>query len=49
MDSAVRADASGELAVPPRAALAGKDARTLARELLGMTQEEFCAAFRARR
>jgi epoxyqueuosine reductase len=29
-----------------REALAGKDARTLARELLGMTQEEFSAAFR---
>jgi epoxyqueuosine reductase len=30
----------------PREALAGKDARTLARELLGMTQDEFSAAFR---
>jgi len=30
----------------PREALGGKDARTLARELLGMTQEEFTAAFR---
>jgi epoxyqueuosine reductase len=29
-----------------REALAGEDARTLARELLGMTQEEFSAAFR---
>jgi epoxyqueuosine reductase len=29
-----------------RAALAGKDARTLARELLGMTRGEFSAAFR---
>ena len=30
----------------PREALAGKDARTLARELLGMTQAEFSAAFK---
>ena len=30
----------------PRAAIAGKDARTLARELLAMTQEEFSAAFK---
>ena len=30
----------------PRAALGGKDARTLARELLAMTQEQFSAAFR---
>jgi epoxyqueuosine reductase len=30
----------------PREALGHKDARTLARELLGMTQEEFSAAFR---
>lgn len=30
----------------PRAALAGKDARQLAREVLGMTQGEFSAAFR---
>jgi epoxyqueuosine reductase len=30
---------------PPRAALGDKDARTLAHELLGMTQEEFSAAF----
>jgi epoxyqueuosine reductase len=29
-----------------REALAGKDARTLARELLGMPQDEFSAAFR---
>jgi epoxyqueuosine reductase len=38
-----------ELKVPefaPRAMLAGKDARTLARELLAMTQEEFSAAFK---
>ena len=38
-----------ELKVPefaPRAVLAGKDARTLARELLAMTQEEFSAAFK---
>ena len=32
-----------------REAIAGKDARTLARELLAMTQEEFSAAFRGRR
>jgi epoxyqueuosine reductase len=30
----------------PRAALAGKDARQLARELLGMSQDEFGAAFK---
>ena len=30
----------------PRAAIAGKDARTLARELLAMTQEEFSVAFK---
>ena len=30
----------------PRETLGRKDARTLARELLGMTQEEFSAAFR---
>lgn len=30
----------------PRAAIAGKDARTLARELLTMTQEEFSATFK---
>jgi epoxyqueuosine reductase QueG len=30
----------------PRAAIAQKDARTLARELLAMTQEEFSAAFK---
>ncbi|MEO8563138.1 MAG: tRNA epoxyqueuosine(34) reductase QueG [bacterium] len=30
----------------PRAVLAGKDARTLARELLTMSQEEFSAAFK---
>jgi len=38
-----------ELEVPefaPRAALTGKDARTLARELLTMNQEEFSAAFK---
>jgi epoxyqueuosine reductase len=29
-----------------REALAGKDARTLAREILGMTQEEFCRTFK---
>jgi epoxyqueuosine reductase len=38
-----------ELKVPEfasRAVLAGKDARTLARELLAMTPEEFSAAFK---
>src|SRR5690606_24216466 len=38
-----------ELAEPafaPREALARKDARTLAREILGMTQEEFSRAFK---
>jgi epoxyqueuosine reductase len=30
----------------PREALAGKDARELARELLGMTQEQFSALFK---
>ncbi len=30
----------------PRAAIAGKDARTFARELLGMSQDEFSAAFK---
>ena len=30
----------------PRAAIAGKDARTLAREILAMTEEEFRTAFR---
>lgn len=30
----------------PREAVAGRDARTLAREVLGMTQEEFAIAFR---
>ena len=34
-----------EPAFAAREALAGKDARTLARELLAMTQEEFSAAF----
>jgi epoxyqueuosine reductase len=34
-----------EPAFAPREALAGKDARTLARELLGMSREEFSAAF----
>jgi hypothetical protein len=48
---AVRRHGAGARARPfaPREALAGKDARTLARELFGMTQEEFRAAFRARR
>jgi hypothetical protein len=38
-----------ELKVPdfaPSAVLAGRDARTLAREILAMTQEEFSAAFK---
>jgi epoxyqueuosine reductase len=38
-----------ELAVPefaPRPFIAGKDARTLARDVLAMTQEEFSAAFK---
>jgi len=34
-----------EPAFQPRAALAGKDARALARELLGMSQEAFSRAF----
>jgi epoxyqueuosine reductase len=40
---------AGELREPAfaaREALAGRDARTLARELLGMTQEEFSRAFK---
>jgi epoxyqueuosine reductase len=36
----------GEPAFAPRAALAGKDARTLARELLAMSPPEFSAAFK---
>ena len=36
----------GEPAFAGRAVLAGKDARALAREILGMSQEEFAAAFR---
>jgi epoxyqueuosine reductase len=36
----------GEPAFAPRAALAGKDARTLARELLAMSPAEFSAAFK---
>jgi epoxyqueuosine reductase len=35
-----------EPAFAPREALGGRDARTLARELLGMTQPEFSAAFK---
>jgi epoxyqueuosine reductase len=35
-----------EPAFAPREALAGKAARTLAREILGMTQEEFSRAFK---
>jgi epoxyqueuosine reductase len=34
-----------ELAFTPREALAGRDARMLAREILSMTQEEFSRAF----
>jgi epoxyqueuosine reductase len=33
-------------AFAPRAAIAGKDAPTLAREILAMTQEEFSVAFK---
>ena len=40
------AQALKEPAFAPREALAGKDARTLARELLAMTQVEFSAAFK---
>ncbi len=36
-----------ERAFAPREALAGRDARTLASELLAMSQSEFSAAFRA--
>ena len=36
----------GEPAYAPREALAGKGARALARELLGLTQAEFSAAFK---
>lgn len=35
-----------ERAFAPREVLASKDARTLARELLAMTQEEFSASFK---
>ena len=35
-----------ESAFAPREVLRGRDARTLARDLLAMTQEEFSAAFR---
>ena len=35
-----------ESPLQPREVLRGKDARTLARELLAMSQEEFSAAFR---
>ncbi len=35
-----------EPAFAPRAVLAGRDARTLAREILAMTQPEFSAAFK---
>jgi epoxyqueuosine reductase len=38
--------APGESPFQPRAAIAGKDARQLARELLQMTQGEFSAAFK---
>jgi epoxyqueuosine reductase len=37
---------SSEAAFGPRAAIAGKDARSLARELLAMSDEEFRAAFK---
>jgi epoxyqueuosine reductase len=40
------AQALKEPAFAPRGSLAGKDARTLARELLAMTQEEFSAVFK---
>ncbi len=36
----------GDSPFAPREALAGRDARTLARELLGMSQEEFSRAFK---
>ena len=39
------ATALREPAFAPRAAIAGKDARTLARELLQMSQDEFSRAF----
>jgi epoxyqueuosine reductase len=35
-----------EPVLAPRAAIAGRDARTLAREILAMTQDEFSAAFK---
>jgi epoxyqueuosine reductase QueG len=38
--------AAYESPMQPRAAIAGKDARELARELLVTTQEEFSAAFK---
>jgi epoxyqueuosine reductase len=38
---------SGDSLLAPREALAGKDARTLARELFGMTQKEFSRAFKS--
>lgn len=38
-----------EPAFAPREAIARKDSRRLARELLAMTQEEFSAAFKGRR
>jgi epoxyqueuosine reductase QueG len=39
----------GDSPFAPREAIAGKDARTLARALLAMSQEQFSAAFKARR
>jgi len=36
----------GEAAFAPRDAIGAKDARTLARDLLGMTQAEFSGAFK---
>ena len=40
------AQAMREPAFAPRAAIAGKDARTFARDILQMTQDEFSAAFK---
>ena len=40
------ASANREPAFAPRDVIAGKDARTLAREMLQMTQEEFSRAFK---
>jgi len=43
------AQAFKEPAFAAREAIAGKDARTLAHELLAMSDEDFGGAFRARR